>query len=282
MKKNLLVISDSINLYYIAGAIFGERYRVLYADNEKEAFAVLDENPIRLIILSPMMRGTDGLRFLERLRNPPNPETAKPAPPAVLLGARLPPSVVIRAAQAGVEKTIELPLEPLGFDRAVEEIILKYSPAREKPDPVTGLPKKPMGQMRIEELLRDGTKGALMLVELDHYSFASTAVSNETLIICRDIICEEIDDKAVLAAVKGGGFLLFVPGMKERVKIENYAARLIRKITYKIVGRKVYVSMGLAVSERHGKSYEDLYQACDKGLGVARDNGKNIARFYNW
>ena len=279
MKKNLLVIGDTINLYYFTEAIFKGKYSVFFAETDKDALSALEERQIHLMILMPMMRGADSFRFLEALRAS---GSRAGQIPVFLVGPLLTPQVVARANKAGVAEVMKLPLEPTDYALKVEELLYKFSPARERPDPVTGLPKKQMGEAQAAEMLNEGKKGALLLIELDHYSYASTDISDEALVKCRDIIRDETDDKAVFSVLKGGGFLLFVPGLTDRDKIENYAARLIRKILGKMQQEKIYVSVGLAVSERHGKNYEDLYMACDKGLGVARTNGKNIAKFYNW
>ncbi|MCL2077252.1 MAG: diguanylate cyclase [Oscillospiraceae bacterium] len=281
MKKNLLVISDSRNFHLIIEAVFRGRHAVFFAETEEDAFSLLEQYPLNLIILTPNMKKADSFRFLEHLRGK---DSRYSQIPALMAGAFITPEIISNAHKNNISDIVKLPFEPIEFDIKVEELLIKFSPSRERPDPVTGLPKRYVGQERISKLLSDGKKGALMLVDLDYYSFLSTSVSDNTMIACRDVIQEEVrkdDGNAVLSVVKGGGFLLFVRDLREREKVQDYANRLIGKILEK-VNETVFVSIGLAVSERHGKNYEDLYKACDKGLGEARNHGKNIAKFYTW
>ncbi|MDR2532691.1 MAG: diguanylate cyclase [Oscillospiraceae bacterium] len=283
MKKNILIISDSGNFHYVTEAIFKERYTVFMSETEKDAFSVLAASPISLIIMTASIKaGTkqqDGFKFLERLRSSGKRFSDTPV---ILVAPLIAPVIISKAHEYNVSELIQLPFDPIAYDEKVGEVLFKFSPARERPDPVTGLPKKYAGEQSIAALLESGRKGALMLIDLDHYSFVCTGISEKTLLTCRNIIQEEIDEKAVLAVLKAGGFLLFVPELREREKVQNYAARLIKKILERVESEKVYVSIGLAVSERHGKNYEDLYLACDKGLGEARKHGKNLAKFYSW
>jgi GGDEF domain-containing protein len=255
------------------GAIFGGRYAFCPAKTEEEAFASLDSLPVSLIILT-----AEKFDFLEKLRTSGKRYSNTP----VLIMGKLSPKSMLKADKYGVPDVIKLPFEPVFLDNKVKELLIKFSPPRERPDPVTGLPKKQAGGEMISEVLGEGKKGALMLIELDYYSFASSAVSDDMIITCRDIIQAETAETALLSAAKGGGFLLFVPGLREREKIQKYADELIKKILDKIKKEKIYVSIGLAVSDRHGRGYADLYSACDKGLGEARTHGKNAARFYTW
>jgi len=293
MKKNILTISDSGSFYYITEAIFRGRHTVYYAENEKDAFSFLAGIPQSLILLTPTMKAQahksqviqarpkaqDSFKFLEKLRAS---DSRYAEIPAILASPDVTADVISKAHKFGISEIIKLPFDPLAFDDKVEETLLRFSPAREHPDPVTGLPKKFMGEQSIAEMLSKGKKGALMLIDLDHLSYICTSVSDKAMITCRNIIQEEIDDKAVLSVLKAGGFLLFVPDLREKEKVQEYAAKLIKKILERVENEQIYVSVGLAVSERHGKNYEDLYLACDKGLGEARTNGKNIARFYSW
>ena len=279
MKKNLLVVSDSKNFHLIIEAILKDSYEVLYAENEDDAFYFANLYPVRLLILTPKIRGKDGFGFIEKLRGQ---NTHWSEIPVLFAPAYVNADVIAKAHKYSVSDIVRTPFEPIAFSARVDELITKFAPSREQPDPVTGLRKKQFASEQITELLAQGKKGALMLVELDHYSFASTSVSDKTLIACRNIIQEEIDDNAVLSVARDGGFLIFVQDLREREKVQEYADRVIKKILERVENEKVYVAIGLAVSERHGKDFPDLYLACDKGLGVSRAQGKNSANFYSW
>jgi len=281
MKKNILVIGDSESYLWVVEAIFEGRHAVFFADTRERAFSVLEKHSVALVIITHKIKGQDSFRFLTALRGAKKRFSDVPV---LFMGHILTPELIERARKSNVSDVIKLPFDPIDFDDKVEELLRIYAPNRERPDPVTGLPKKFMGEARISEMLAEGKKGALLLIDLDHYSFACSKVSDEALISCRSVIQEETgnNSNAVLSVTKSDGFIVFVPGLREKDKVQKYAARLIEKILARVESEKVYVSVGLAVSERHGRNYEDLFLACDKGLGEARTHGKNIARFYIW
>jgi len=296
MKKNILTISDQPNFHSVIEAIFRGWHNLFFAETEKVALSVLENEKVNLILLTPHVKtGTekskqvrpikaqdkDSFKLLERLRASGKRYAEVPA---ILASPLVTADEVAKSHKHKVSDIIKLPFDPLVLDDKAAETLAKFSPSRERPDPLTGLPKKQMGELSIAELLNEGKKGTLMMLDLDHYSFIGTAISDKTLLACRNIIQEEIDDKAVLAVIKSGGFLLFVPELREKEKVQDYAKKLIKKILDKMEkgNEKIYVSIGLAVSERHGKNYEDLCLACDRGLGEARKHGKNVAKFYSW
>jgi len=225
------------------------------------------------------MRGQDSFRFLAALRGSKKRFSDVPV---LFAGHILTPELISRARKNDVSDIIKLPFDPIDFEAKVEELLHAFAPSRERPDPVTGLPKKFMGEARISELLKEGKKGVLLLVDLDYLSFACSKVSDAAMISCRDVLQEETvnNSNAVVSVTNCDGFIMFVPGLREKDKIEQYAGRLIEKILARVKNEIVYVSIGLAVSERHGRNYEDLYQSCNKGLGEARKQGKNTARFF--
>jgi GGDEF domain-containing protein len=283
MKKNILTISDSKNFHYITQAIFKGRQTVFTAETESDALALLAKKRISLIILTASVKAglkpQNSFKFLERLRA--SGERFADVP-AILAAPSVTPDVIKKAQKHSVSEVVRLPFDPIVLSDKAAETLIKFSHPRERPDMITGLPKKQMGELTIAELLEEGKKGTLMLIDLDHYSFVCTNISGKTLIACRNIIQEETDERAVLAVAKSGGFLLFVPDLREREKVQEYAAKLIQKILERIKDEKIYVAIGLAVSERHGRNFEDLYLACDRGLGEARKDGKNMAKFYSW
>jgi PleD family two-component response regulator len=281
MKKNLLVIGDSASYHVVIDAILAGRHRTFFADSRERAFSALEAGRISLVVLTAKMRGQEAFRFLAALRGSKKRFSDVPV---LYAGHVLTPELISRAQKSAVSDVIKLPFDPLEFDDKVEALLQAFAPARERPDAVTGLPKRFLGEARISEMLDEGKKGALFLVDMDYLSFACSKVSDEVMLACRDVLQEETgnNSNAVLSVTKSDGFIVFVPGLREKEKVQKYAAGLIEKILGRIKNETVYVSVGLAVSERHGRNYEDLYSACDKGLGEARTNGKNIARFYTW
>ena len=53
-----------------------------------------------------------------------------------------------------------------------------------------------------------------------------------------------------------------------------------KKITYKLEGQKVYVSIGFACNDEKTPEYIDLYQLCDRALNLSRERGSNTSAYY--
>lgn len=279
MKKNILVASESRSLHPIVEALFAGQYATYAAGTTDEALELIQTRTIHLIICARKLRDGDCFSLMERVRGL---DRRYSSVPALILSNAMSSDLVVRSHKYDISDIVKLPFEPLGFDLKVHDILVRNARGYEKPDPVTGLHKKQYAEEQIIELLADGKKGALFLIDLDRYSFASSGISKEALIACRDILKKTISPEAVLSVVSGGGFMLFVPGMRSRGEIETYADTLITAVLTKINSETLYVSIGLALTDRHGSNYHDLYLMCDKGLNRARTAGKNMARFYHW
>lgn len=278
MKKNILVTGTPLNFQAIMHSIFSEKYTVHCVSTIPDAVVLLESRVIHMIIANPKLENGTVKEFLEKLSQM-NKKVRNI--PFILLTGAFSAELIAVSHRFDIE-LLELPVEPLGFEQKVDELILKNSSNYEKPDPVTGLNKKQYAEEQIIELLASGKKGALLLLAVDHYSFASSGISKEALLACRDILKSSITKNAVLAVLNSHAFMLFVPDLKKKNEIEDYGKKLIDSINSKIKNETVYVSIGLAVSERHGNDYLDLFQQCDLGLDRARSLGKNKACFYAW
>lgn len=278
MKKSILVAGDSQDFQNIVKAIFSENRTLLCASSSGDVYGFLESRPVHLIIISVKFEQNPAFKFIAKLRSM---EKRISEIPVVMLTNTVNPELSDASAKHDIY-IVRLPVEPISFEADVNEIIIKNSKNYEKPDIVTGLIKKQYAEEQIAELLAEGKKGALLLISIDSYSFASAGINPESLLKCRDVIRETISKEAVLAVANKHSFILFVPELRERSDIEDYGTRIIESFNDKAAKKKVYVSIGLASTDRHGSDYTDLFQQCDLGLGLARSQGKNKACFYSW
>lgn len=278
MKKTVLAVGESQDFVDIIKYMFSETRSVQCALTADEAVDILESRPVHLIITSAKFEHHSAVDFIFKLRT----MDLKIRETPVMLLANVLGSELYNASRKYDIELIQLPVEPISFETIVDDVIISHSKNYEKPDPVTGLIKKQYGEEQIKELLAAGKKGALMLINIDHYSFASAGISVSALLACRDVLKDVITKNAVLAVANKHSFILFVPDLRDRKEIENYGARIIANFNGKTMKEKLYVSIGLSVTDRHGNDYADLYQQCDLGLSVARNSGKNKACFYSW
>ncbi|MDR1753588.1 MAG: diguanylate cyclase [Eubacterium sp.] len=278
MKKNILVISDSVNTNSIFEAILSAEYNVETADSTGEAFEIIKKNTPNLVVSTINYRKSSCFDFIADLRK--REEPLKSIPFIIIVAGAVSSDMISKSHKYEVSDFIKLPVEPLDFCRKIEFVLLKYARSYEKLDPVTGLHKKRFAEERIIEMIEDGKKGALLLVDIDRYSFASARVSDEIIKACADALIE-IVERDVTVSVTCGGFIIFAPSLKTKAEVEEFAGGIIDLLLKKSED-KIFISIGLAVAERHGSNYADLYQTSDLGLGLARQSGKNRACFYKW
>lgn len=278
MKKNLLIVGEK-SFYSVFAAMFENVYTTHWDAASPDALKTAGARPIHLIICPVKIKNESSFDFLARLRGLPGRARNIPA---VVLSSTVSSDLIRRSHSISACEVMKLPVEPLSFEKQIATILANNAGAYEKPDALTGLHKKRYAEEQIAEMLADGKKGSLFLIDLDHYSFASSGISDKALLTVRDIIQAKIDDSYVLAVASAGGFVLFAPNMKQQQDIEDYASVIIAEIKSKIKSEEIFVSMGLAVTERHGNNYAQLFQYCDRGLERARGLGKNVACFYQW
>ncbi|GHV46029.1 hypothetical protein FACS189499_00260 [Clostridia bacterium] len=279
MKKNLLIVSDQPEFRDIFGALLMDSYTMLGAGTTAEAVDIINTRHVDLLLVSSKIVNGSCFDLISHIRKLPGKNSELPA---VIMSRSISSAAIMSSHKLDVTDIIKLPVEPVTFAERVGGTVVKTSKPYERPDPVTGLHRKQYGEEEISELLASGHKGAMLLIELDHYSFAGSGVTEKTLITVRDIIKGMLRGEEVISVLSAGGFMLFVPDMLERGAVEDYAATIVRGIKAVVNDETVYVSIGLAVTERHGNRYADLNTMCDLGLNRARTSGKNKAMFYRW
>jgi GGDEF domain-containing protein len=279
MKKNLLVVADK-GMYAVFKALFDDSYGVIYEDDVNRALEAIHSRPVHLVLCPEQIHRTDSFKLITDLRAS---KTRSRDIPALILTNTMKSDYTRRSREAGDCDVIKLPVEPISFSKQVEMILRSHVQDYEKPDSLTGMMRRRLAQDEITEMLINGVKGAFFTIDLDHFSFASSGISDNAKLAVRDVIQErarENDD--VTAIANAGSFVLFVRGLNLRKDTEDYARSIIDEIHRKVQDETLYVSIGIAIAGRHGNNYEELYENSCKGLERARTVGKNAACFYRW
>ncbi|MCL2086645.1 MAG: response regulator [Oscillospiraceae bacterium] len=277
MKKSILIISDSINTNAIFKAVLSSDYIVDATDSTTEALEILVKRQPNLILSTLNHKKSNCFDFFADLRKREEPLKSIPV---VIITANVTAEMISKSHKYEVSDFAKLPVEPISFCRKIQNVLLKFGKPYERLDPVTGLHKKQFAEEQIIEMLNEGKKGALMLIEVDRYSYAGSKVSNNALKACKEAVTDIVENEVMVASTCDG-FIVFAPNLKTKAEVETLGTSIVDAML-KRAKEPMYVSIGLAVSERHGVGYADLYQNCDMGLGLARQDGKNKAKFYKW
>lgn len=144
-----------------------------------------------------------------------------------------------------------------------------------KQDPLTGLYNKKYFENYVEKRIKKSNKQhALLLIDLNKFKKINDTlghpIGDKVLKEASNRIKTIISDKHKLGRIGGDEFILFVPDVKDQEmlidlmdSIKNNMKALMEFEEHKI---ELTCSIGLAISNRDGKTYKDLYTIADKNM----------------
>ena len=106
MKHNILIVDDEENIRLsLKGGLEDEGYQIVLAASGEEAFKVLEQTEVDLLLLDIWMPGMDGLTVLERLKKD------LPSLPVIIMTGHGSIDTAVRATRLGALDFIEKPLD---------------------------------------------------------------------------------------------------------------------------------------------------------------------------
>ena len=151
-------------------------------------------------------------------------------------------------------------------------------------DPLTGLLNRASAREQIEQRMQDNPDSHFALAEIDIDDFKK--VNDELGHMFGDRVLQELS-KHMKSSVRssdiccragGEEFFLF---LQYNTDIERTIDRIHKSLCFTYEGRQVTVSMGVALGETVGLSYEALYRAADAALYKVKRTGKRRYLFYD-
>ncbi len=184
-----------------------------------------------------------------------------------------------------MKKSLELQLQEMAktVEKQQEQI------AMAKRDPLTGLRNRDGVAEQINAILREGSKGAFFIMDMDNFKAVNDTYGHiegdKVLIRFAQALRKAVEPGDLVARLGGDEFILFSPGDKTREEIREKAALIIRSVERELVSPgklvRVTVSMGIALAPQDGLIFESLYGNGDKALYFVKNDGKNAFRFYD-
>ncbi len=156
-------------------------------------------------------------------------------------------------------------------------------------DPLTGLLNKGNGERRIERLLNIGSRGALLLLDLDNFKGINEQyghiMGDQVLKILGDTLIDHADARDIVCRLGRDEFLAFFVGIAKREDVREKVED-IRADFYKALGQTgceptTTLSAGIALTPQDGQSFTALYNNADKALYFVKKSGKNAYAFYS-
>ena len=159
-------------------------------------------------------------------------------------------------------------------------------------DPLTCLLNKKGIALRCQELLnrqQDGESIALLIIDLDHFKeFNDTfghQMGDELLIAFAHILKSSCTDLSAVGRFGGDEFMMMVtiPTGSTTKEINKQARWLLTSIRDMMVGghaANVTGSIGIAITNETGTSYDFLFRKADRALYKVKDAGRNGFQIY--
>ena len=156
-------------------------------------------------------------------------------------------------------------------------------------DPLTGLKNKRAIKEEMNRILNEsGKTGALLVMDLDNFKQVNDTfghpAGDKVLVLMAECIKSVFRGDDFTARLGGDEFLVFMKGVSDRTAVRKRAVSLIDrfggKLTDEIRELGLSVSVGAAMYPEDGDSYLKLYEAADKALYRAKDQGKGCCKFW--
>ena len=303
MKHILIVDDDKTNLA-MAKRGLSDIYKISAVTMGSQALQFLENNTCDLILLDINMPEMDGFEVLEIIKS----NEAHKNIPIIFLTADNDAVTENRCLEAGALDFIAKPfvqsvmrsrisrileLEDMRkkladkLEQKIQEITDIKSKSQQ--DALTGLWNRAYTENAVNELLADGSKGALFMIDMDNFKAINDNYGHiegdNTLKMFADTMRKFAKEDDVLCRIGGDEFVMFIKDPGSKSMVGNLAGDIIADLCYKIEEKKYEtnssVSIGIAQIPEDGEDFATAYNAADKALYYVKQNGKNSYHFFS-
>lgn len=182
----------------------------------------------------------------------------------------------------------ELSGERSGDETSLKRVLLEYSASKTDMDHLTGLSNRSYGEAKTGNLLGEGHKGALLIVNLDDFKVINDTyghlMGDKVLKILAGVLADSVSEKEVLFRLAGDEFGLFLTDLVQRNEIEERIHGMMAEFVERMDAIRFHdaarFSVGIALSPADGKNFTILYANADKALYYVKRSGKNAFSFF--
>ena len=156
-------------------------------------------------------------------------------------------------------------------------------------DALTNLVNREDAKMQINTYLCDKRhKGALLILDLDNFKMINDQLGHtagdNALITFAKILTKAVREADIVCRLGGNEFIIFMREMTDRDSIINKVTYIITETKSEVsptsLHRVVSASVGIAMAQQDGETFDELYQNADSALYYVKNNGKSGYFFY--
>lgn len=302
--KNILIIDDNKMNLATARKVLSDTYKVIPAIKGTQALSYLENGTCDIILLDINMPEMDGFEVLKRIRQMEHCQNI----PVIFLTADNDAETEMRCFQEGAIDFIAKPFVPEVMRSRISRVLeledLRRSLAdrleqktreasdmksRSCQDALTGLWNRVYTEEIVNEMISQGIKGALMMIDMDNFKAINDnyghIAGDRTLKMFADTLRSVSSDGDILCRIGGDEFVVFCRDITSKEEIGKRAADIITDLCKKLEQCKFEtnssVSIGIAQTPENGVEFSKLYNAADKALYYVKQNGKNAYHFFS-
>lgn len=303
MKTVLIVDDNKLNLA-AARKVLCDEYKVIPVMKGTQALTYLESGECDVILLDINMPEMDGFEVLEHIRKIEHCKNI----PVIFLTADNFAETETRCFKEGAVDFIAKPFVPevmlSRIGRILELEDLRRSLAdrleqktkevsdmksKSRQDALTGLWNRAHTEETVNEMISQGAKGALMMIDMDNFKAINDnyghIAGDRTLKMFADTLRKYAEEEDVLCRIGGDEFVVFAKGLTSKSEIGNRAGDIISDLCLKLEECKFEtnssVSIGIAQTPDDGMDFNKLYNSADKALYYVKQNGKNSYHFFS-
>lgn len=292
-EKGTMLIADDMDINRdVLKEMFKDDFNILEAENGLECIELVQKygKQITILLLDIQMPLMTGLEVLECRRNDPVFLDI----PVIVITINDEIRDQMAAFQLGTTDYITKPFireiviyrinNVLSSKRRVDEIVREKEnlQIQSELDLMTGLYNKVTAERIISGLLaKNCRRNALMIIDIDNFKqvndFEGHLVGDHTIRIIADLISGHFRKTDVVGRIGGDEFIVFMADIPTRELARQKANDLARLLRYKpniTLPANVSISIGIAITEKHPYTYEEVFCRADQALYFAKRNGK--------
>ena len=168
--------------------------------------------------------------------------------------------------------------------RRIEEERIKHTANF---DLLTDLPNRSLFFDRLGQAIvlsrRDGTSGALMFLDLDHFKEVNDqlghAAGDSLLVAVAGRLREQVRESDTVARLGGDEFTVILPSVHDDKDAARVASNIIDSLRrpFEIADTRAHigVSIGIALFPKHGNTVERVLSAADHAMYLSKNAGRN-------